>query len=79
MPNRILRQESWPLFTANKAEQLAFQRLYNRERSKDHPMRVDGSYRQFRKHILYDTMNGCYRIILGGMYIGIESDGYTHT
>lgn len=79
MPNRITLNSRWPTYTAEKAEQLAFKRLYDRERSSTHPLHFDGTYRQFRKLILYDTLNGCFRIILNGMYIGIESDGYTHT
>jgi hypothetical protein len=81
MPNRIETASRFPIYTGNKAEQNAFKRLYNRWSHPDvnEGVRVDGTYRQFRKRILYDTMNGCYRLMIDGMYIGIESDGYTHT
>lgn len=79
MPQRIrIADRSFPIFTANKAEQTAFKRLFDREQSRDNPS-FDGSYRQFRRSIWYDGINGCFFIHLSGMYIGIESDGYTHS
>jgi hypothetical protein len=48
------------------------------EREKDNG-RIDGNYRQFRRTILYDSLNDCFRYISAGFYIGIANDGYTHS
>lgn len=71
----------YPLFTANKAEQTAFKRLFDRWSHPDvnENARLRCSYRTFRKTIQYDTLNGCYMVRVANMWIGIEPDGYTHS
>lgn len=78
MPNKIVSNGRFSIFTGNKPEQMAFKRLYDREASHNEEARLFG-YRRFRKEIRYDTMNGCFMVKRGGIYIGIESDGYTHS
>jgi len=55
----------------NKAEQQALKALW---------LRVEGRppYRQFRRRVTY-SLADCWMIRLWGMWIGIESDGYTHS
>ena len=68
---------SFKHYAANKAEQQAFKRLYDREVENG---RVHTNYRDFRRDaIAYDSLNGCFRYISDGIYIGIEEDGYTHS
>jgi hypothetical protein len=31
------------------------------------------------KQEYFDSINGCYMVEIGGMFIGIEKDGYTHS
>ena len=81
MPNRIQTNNRHAIFTGNKAEQQAFRRMYERWTHPDvrEDCRIDGTYRQFRKRILYNTLNGCWMVNHASMWFGIESDGYTHT
>ncbi len=86
MANRITRAANgfpvlYAIYTANKAEQKAFKRLYDRWTHPDvnERARLSCSYREFRRQVLYDSLNGCFMWNHGGIWIGIEPDGYTHS
>lgn len=38
-----------------------------------------GSYRAFRRTVINDTLAGCLMVNVSGMWLGIETDGYTHS
>ena len=61
------------MITINKAQRLAVKRQYDKN--------PDGapSYRQFRKRVVSGFNNDYIMIEWGGMYVGIEKDGYAHT
>lgn len=68
-----------------KQQRIALKRVYDRQPIKADPMFMDNyygltrylSYRQFRKMVQpgYD----CIMIQWCGMWLGIETDGYTHS
>ena len=55
----------------NKAEQQAVKRLWER---KGEGM----TFLQFRRSVRW-SLNQCWMVQWAGMWIGIESDGYTHS
>jgi len=59
--------------TMNKAERTALKRLFDRQ---DNP---DGTYLQFRRSVYYYFLMGCWGVPYCGMFVGIESNGHTHT
>ena len=82
MANKIVAsKDSYALYTGNKAEQTAFKRLFDRWSHADvNPnVRLLTSYPQFRKTIMYNTLNACFMVKIADIYIGIETDGYTHS
>lgn len=61
------------MLTLNKAQQLALKALYDREWDKPK------SYLQFRRTVQPSLGKDCIMVKYCGMWLGIESDGYTHT
>ena len=44
-----------------------------------HPDEIPSYLSMRRRVIAYPDRSGCVGIVIGLMYIGIETDGYTHT
>ena len=59
-----------------KPQRIALHRIFERHADCDHPTI---SYREFRKRV--SSGWGCVMVqpIDGGMWLGIEPDGYTHS
>jgi len=60
---------------ANKYQRRAIKSLWERARQWDRPTTL--TYREFRKTV-YEGW-GCLMVTWGGMTVGIELDGYTHS
>lgn len=65
------------LFT--KAQQQAILRLYQRSPPKSGNSDLPISFLAFRRAAQYSHTMGCVMIQWCNMWIGIESDGYTHS
>lgn len=63
-----------------KAQRLAIKRLVDRNNDGKAPDAGHITYKQLRKQIQpYFDKSGCVMVPLWGMWLGIETDGYTHS
>lgn len=61
-----------------KAQRVALKRVYDRgQRSQNKGQAWQGTYREFRAGIVPGP--DCIMIRWAGMWLGIETDGYTHS
>lgn len=60
-----------------KEQRKAMFKLYERARSPSQDNPTTATYRQFRRRFVHGW--DCLMINIWGMWIGIESDGYTHS
>jgi len=59
--------------TITKAQRKAIKKIYDRR----DPSTAHLSYRTFRKNVVHGY--DCLMVQWAGMWLGIESDGYTHS
>ena len=65
------------MLVLTRQQRLALKRLWGRPRDME---LLELSYKQFRKTVtLYPDGTGCVMVPWCGMWIGIETDGHTHS
>ena len=62
----------------NRAQCQSLKKLYRRLGQMD-PPRDEQTYRQFRQSVKWAYIDGCVMVFWCNMWIGIETDGYTHS
>jgi len=60
-----------------KAQRHALKRIYDRMKDWDNPPKM--TYLEFRRTVVPNTLCGCIMVPFGSMWLGVESDGHTHS
>jgi len=60
-----------------RAQREALKRIHERMQHFDEPTTL--TYRQFRRTVVPAVLIDCLMVPFGNMWLGVETDGYTHS